>query len=573
MQYYKKVSSLILGSFILLTYILNSCQKENINQNSQKQTAKNSTKISMLRDTALENDKSLMRVLDNAEAKKQDSRANKTVYNAQYDFTINTDYAKVITNANGTNNYTFGVYREEDNGLLENLLLKEQIDGTFLVYLVQYDVSETERSTLANQEIVNMENKITYVPLEDISSSVFDKVNSTAETCTVFSYEWQEASTCGAGGNHTFEDGGYSETNPTGCRAWGNPDFMATSGGYVLTSNEIDCTDGSNSGYEYDDNNNNNNNNNQSSGYGSEGGGNGGENPDTAIVFCTQDCADEDDKCFLSDEDFNAPFSANSPFNVDLGEVRRKCDTIDPPENKKFLCIYKKLTNSPKFKDLFIDTFGESVDLNVIFKVVPSIAPVPPSTTTPNAKTSVRLDLNSTNPLGAYNGTIYISSAYMEATSAISVAKTIMHECIHAFLTIKQYGCNQGTEFDEYDDVELSEILNQYYSTACPNQSDHEFMFDYLLPTMSEILEDIKDDLIPLSHQEGVADILFINESNPNEQTPWNWDDFYKYLSMDGLQNSDAFEFEMLPESSVKYQNFSTYVNHGRNSFRKTCID
>ncbi len=58
-------------------------------------------------------------------------------------------------------------------------------------------------------------------------------------------------------------------------------------------------------------------------------------------------------------------------------------------------------------------------------------------------------------------------------------------------------------------------------------------MFEHLLPTMSKILADIKDDLIPNSQQKRAKSRIFIDESNPSEtKIPWDWNQFYRYLSM-----------------------------------------
>ena len=40
-------------------------------------------------------------------------------------------------------------------------------------------------------------------------------------------------------------------------------------------------------------------------------------------------------------------------------------------------------------------------------------------------------------------------------------------------------------------------------------------MFNFIIPTMTEILNDLKDDLIPISNQNAVESDLFINETNP----------------------------------------------------------
>lgn len=264
-----------------------------------------------------------------------------------------------------------------------------------------------------------------------------------------------------------------------------------------------------------------------------------------------------------------------SPFNIDLELV--KPTILNPePEKIKFMCIYNKLIKSPKFKKLFVDTFGESEDMHVQFKIVDNIPPIPPSTTEPNGITKTRaLSVNpSTDVIVKYNAVIEINKSNM-GVSSISLAKTILHESIHAYLTVKQYGCNQGTPLEDYDNVELSKLLNVYFSTACSGQSDHEFMFDSLLPTMSNILADIKDDLIPLSHQQSAEEEMFIDENNPTgPKVPWDWNQFFKYLSMAGLQNSDAFQFEMLPKTSPKYQNYEHCLRTGiTEGFSKECLE
>ncbi len=270
---------------------------------------------------------------------------------------------------------------------------------------------------------------------------------------------------------------------------------------------------------------------------------------------------------------FDIEESFKSPFNVDLDLVKPNEDNPEP-EKVKFMCIYNKLIKSPKFKKLFIDTFGESQNLHVKFKIVDNIPAIPPSTNEPNGITKTRLSVNPlTGGIVEYNGVIEINKSKMNV-SAISLAKTILHESIHAYLTIKQYGCDQGTPLEFFDDVELSELLNVYFSTACPAQSDHEFMFNHLLPTMSEILADVKDDLVPLAHQQNAEEnYTFIDESNSTgSEIPWDWNQFYKYLSMNGLQNSNAF-INNISNSPSELSNFHSYTSLGVNGFSKVCND
>lgn len=230
---YIKLGAILFG--IMLTCL--HCQKDDETFEVDSTTPQSNLNFTTLKTKEIETNTNLMRIINKAEKKVSDNKAGKTVYNEIYDFTINTHYAKVITHSNGLKNYTFGVYRVEDNGLLENVLLEEQADHTFKVFLVQYTITETEKNSLINREIVNLDDKITFTPLDDISDTIFSKVNSDAETCTVYSYDWYTGNTCNAGGNHTYQEG-------AACKGWGNPDLMATSGGWVLTANQESCGDG-----------------------------------------------------------------------------------------------------------------------------------------------------------------------------------------------------------------------------------------------------------------------------------------------------------------------------------------
>ena len=160
----------------------------------------------------------------------------------------------------------------------------------------------------------------------------------------------------------------------------------------------------------------------------------------------------------------------------------------------------------------------------------------------------------------------------MVSSSAIAVAKTILHESIHAYLTLKYYGCNQGTTLGIMDDVDISELLNEYHLECAPQQSQHEFMFNFLVPTMSEILTDV-EVLIPLTHQQNAEKETFIDENNPTgPEVPWNWQQFYEYLSMSGLHESNAF-INSIENTPSKFSNYEKYAFTIGGLFEKDCID
>lgn len=111
----------------------------------------------------------------------------RVVYNSNYQFYVDTDKASYIENGN-YNSYTFAVTRDEDNGLVENLLLSLQDDGSYLPVLMSYNISEIEKELLANNEEVDLEGKITCNVLQDldIASSILGRfsVSGNGADCT-----------------------------------------------------------------------------------------------------------------------------------------------------------------------------------------------------------------------------------------------------------------------------------------------------------------------------------------------------------------------------------------------------
>jgi hypothetical protein len=115
--------------------------------------------------------------------------------------------------------------------------------------------------------------------------------------------------------------------------------------------------------------------------------------------------------------DINTSFK--SPFNID-----RLVINDATPEGEKFNSIYDEgLAKSPEFQKLFIDLFGSNTRYNVKF-VIGAIA------SGANGNTDTNL-LNPTLNL------ITISPQFLLTHNKMEIAKTIIHECIHAFLNVK----------------------------------------------------------------------------------------------------------------------------------------
>lgn len=244
--------------------------------------------------------------------------------------------------------------------------------------------------------------------------------------------------------------------------------------------------------------------------------------------------------CSGDEVDFEESFK--SPFLVDLELVRPSI--LDPePEKVKFMCIYNKLIKSPKFKKLFVDTFGESESLHVKFELTNEGMEGVGGTTSGTKKyvngTVVGLDL--LIKIKKSN----LDSSSPNAKTPINIARDILHECIHAFLITKMYNCDTGTSLEQINDMLLSELINEYYDGACIDEEEqHEFMFDYLLPVMEQILHEIKDDMIPLAQQEYLESNDYYDTSNPNntltDSHPFDFNLFFYYMSIEGLHQTQS---------------------------------
>ncbi|RAR51048.1 SprT-like domain-containing protein [Flavobacterium lacus] len=225
----------------------------------------------------------------------------------------------------------------------------------------------------------------------------------------------------------------------------------------------------------------------------------------------------------------------NSPANIDDSAIDKST-----PEGQKFDCIYKKLMESPSFKNLFVNTFGgEQTKLNVKFEIAENL----PNTTNGNC-----LLLPASN--GNYTNLIRINKNILagpNVRSNFKIAKTILHECIHAYLNIKKINCNLGSTITELNGLDLQQLIGTFYqSFGChisvngSPQSQHEFMFNHLVPTFQNIFSEIRDLLAPQSNIDYVNNNTYLNTIN-NQNFTWNWNDFYKYFSLEGLHLCESF--------------------------------
>lgn len=141
-------------------------------------------------------------------------------------FTIETDEIVFIEKGD-YHSYTFPIIREEENGLVENLLFSYELDGTYKIFLVKYNLNEQEKNDIINKIPIDVSSK---TEIEEIEKQE-EITNATASRRSC----WQVTATaqmCCHGIHNTFDvlAGEY-------CRC-ANPPTE-----YTMTFVQIDCPD------------------------------------------------------------------------------------------------------------------------------------------------------------------------------------------------------------------------------------------------------------------------------------------------------------------------------------------
>jgi hypothetical protein len=141
--------------------------------------------------------------------------------------------------------YTFYVIREENNGLFENLVLKEKADGTYLAKLLQYNITEAEKQQILNGVDVDLNNKISSVEINDSDfiSDVTSRIyyNPSNGQCYDVNSVYVPGNLCSEG-IHSYGNPDCIFLQPSS--GYYNPANQATAGTTQLVYTGIDCGGG-----------------------------------------------------------------------------------------------------------------------------------------------------------------------------------------------------------------------------------------------------------------------------------------------------------------------------------------
>ncbi len=224
---------------------------------------------------------------------------------------------------------------------------------------------------------------------------------------------------------------------------------------------------------------------------------------------------------------------------------------------------------SPSFKNLFDNTFdGIQTKLNIKFQTQSGL-------TNSNGEIVNGLCAPTQTINGNYYNTIIVNSDILDGAgqlSNIQIAKTVIHELIHAYLNIKAINCNLGASFSTLSNTELQTLMNSFFTPFCPingGQNQHDFMFNELIPVFQSIFSEIRNLLIAPNYVIGAENEPIVDSMGNDTGEIFNWNDFYKYISLNGLHLSNTFiqNINQNPNERGKYEGY----NYISNQLNKDC--
>lgn len=107
--------------------------------------------------------------------------------------------------------------------------------------------------------------------------------------------------------------------------------------------------------------------------------------------------------------------------------------------------------------------------------------------------------------------------------------------------------------------TDIASLLNKKYPVG---KDQHDFMYNNMIPTMQKILGEIRD-LVTTSANRTILETYTMHPTtNPLTSSQFNWQDFYKYISLNGLQETSSF-INDFPFPSDKYSLYKQYIDAG----------
>lgn len=401
------------------------------------------------------------------------SNLNKTVYSSEFDFTINTDYAKYIENDDASyHSFTFPIERAIDSGILENLLFSLQTDGSYKTFIVEYNITMQEQIDIENGIDVDLENKINFIEIDgsSLSTEIFSKTTVCGPSSQVLC--WSTA------------------CEIDGC--W-DPMYTGSTCGTVIIHNICDGSSGGNNGDS------GNSSSGGPSGAGAGNGSNDGSSDVTTIVTCKEgDCPEElcvtDEaisnlsaslsltpdiiSCLESEDNCNSTnqlnnFLNHSPNKTQFAELAAQaiCDEnevdfvneiiyeIDQKCAKEI--VKKTLNNSSPLSQKILGYFNQDKDYTITYK----------NDAIPNGAQGAVYPLADCVD-NACNINVVLNNFMLNSSTDVLIAKVALHETLHATLVyLFETGqfVSQGLDPNANSDVDYKTLLGSYIGYLVTN--------------------------------------------------------------------------------------------------------
>lgn len=96
-----------------------------------------------------------------------------------------------------------------------------------------------------------------------------------------------------------------------------------------------------------------------------------------------------------------------------------------------------------------------------------------------------------------------------------------------------------------------------------PNVNEqHDFMYGMMIPTMQKVLSEIRDLVTTSAGRIEVEKRTMHPNIKPMTSTPWIWNEYYKNLSLKGLDETNCFKVDFSLQSD-QWKLFVKYVEYG----------
>jgi len=170
---------------------ITSCQKDDV-VITETPVAQNGFTVTKTNSIIINNDSNLVTVLNKIASKKtKKSNSERTYYNETYGFEIDTEEGVLIEDATtGLKHYTFSILNNDLDFPLQNVVIKESLDGTYSSFISEYSFTERDYFTNANVDKSN----IKYFPIDIDVNSMLNEDSSSINRCIPAHYSCIEVS-------------------------------------------------------------------------------------------------------------------------------------------------------------------------------------------------------------------------------------------------------------------------------------------------------------------------------------------------------------------------------------------